>query len=52
MLKLIKLMTSLGYENITEKGICAGITSMWIQAWLSGKEEEAKFIARLKKIIR
>ncbi|WP_156413577.1 ankyrin repeat domain-containing protein [Legionella hackeliae] len=24
---------------------------MWIQAWLSGKEEEAKFIARLKKLL-
>ncbi|WED42218.1 ankyrin repeat domain-containing protein [Legionella cardiaca] len=51
MLKVINLMTELKYKNISEKGICAGLTLMWMQAWLSGREEEIKFFNRLNGIL-
>ncbi|ASQ47271.1 ankyrin repeat domain-containing protein [Legionella clemsonensis] len=51
MLKVINLMTDLHYQNISEKGICAGLTLMWVQAWLSGPEEETKFFNRIDNLI-
>jgi ankyrin repeat protein len=36
--------------NIPEAGVCNGFTSMWLQAYLGGKEKEQDFYNRLDRI--
>ncbi len=50
MQKIINLMRTLNYP-IESKGVCAGLSQMWQQAFLSGgAAEEYKFLARIDRI--
>ncbi|MBN9288131.1 MAG: hypothetical protein BGO43_13385 [Gammaproteobacteria bacterium 39-13] len=46
---IINLMQKLGYK-VEYKGVCAGLTQMWVQAYFSGENEEFVFLSRIDKI--
>lgn len=53
---IINKFKELGYKDISDGGVCAGLTSMWLQACLINKSktkptEEEKFFQRIKLLI-
>lgn len=46
MNQIIRLMQLRKY-NVSDKGICAGIAQMWLQAWLAGEQAEEEFFERI-----